>query len=370
MKNLFLPSSLAVLLLTLTLHLRAEVVMTDPLGFNKVTCLTDSDTIVAVPFRPEGSVNTQLSGDPTVNGDSATLTLSLNSLDPALNTNYVKFSSGTRDGRWYDITTNTSNSVTIDLNGDNLTGVTSGDSVVIAKYWTLDTLFPPNQATTAWTEDGGEQIPNGHAIVESPGARAFERRTEVLLPDLAGLGINRGISGIYIIHDNQWKILENDVNPAGDVILYPDITLTIRHPDDVDHPTVFRNAGEVLVDSFTIPLSTQSDGDRDNHIGLLRPVDVTLTKLNLWESGAFVQSLGDRAFERRDILLIFDNSLQSINKSIDITYYHDGNSWLTTEDNGDTNRDDDIIPAGSGFIIRKHQTDAGETAFWQNIPSY
>ncbi|MFN2427032.1 MAG: 30S ribosomal protein S17, partial [Candidatus Binatia bacterium] len=45
-----------------------------------------------------------------------------------------------------------------------------GDRVVIAEYWTLDTLFPPAQATTGWTENTenpGEYIQNGHAVVAS-----------------------------------------------------------------------------------------------------------------------------------------------------------------------------------------------------------
>ena len=354
----------------------AEIIMTSPIGVNKITCLANSDTIVGIPFRKEGSRSTVTSGDPiAVSGqaDLREIPLSASTLGAgSLNQHYLHFTSGTRDGRWYDITANTTTSVTIDLNGDDLTGVVIGDSVTITEYWTLDTLFPPAQATTGWTEDpqnAGVWLPNGNAIVASAGTRAFQRRTELLFPNIEGSGINRSSLVSYYVYNNQWQEVNGDGSDTGNVVIYPDMILTIRQPSTISHPTWYRSSGEVLTTSFSTPLHTQTDVRRDTFVGLPRPIDLTLGELNLWESGAFAQSLGTRAFERRDELLIFDNSNAAINKSSSTTYFHNGTNWLAVGDNT-TNRDTDIIPAGAGFIIRKYQTTGGETAFWNNIAPY
>lgn len=349
--------------------------MADPLGFNKIVCLTNSDTIVGVPFRMQGSPRDLMAGAPGAvegNPDLAEITLQSVNLTPgSLDRHYLKFDGGPRDGRWYDITANSATSVTIDLNGDNLDGVGSGNPVTITEYWTLDTLFPPDQATTSWTENPenpGEMIQNGHAIRASTGTLAFERRTLVLLKNSNGEGINRAASAPFYIVNNQWRDAESDTN-LGDTILYPDSNFTIRHPSSVLHPTTFRSWGEVDTSSHVLPLYTSTSGQRDILIGLPRPIDLTLSELNLWESGAFVQSVGSLAFERRDLLLVFNNEQQSINKSVQHVYYHNGINWL--EAGADQAiRDDALIPAGSGFIVRKYPNVSGETAFWNNTPPY
>jgi hypothetical protein len=350
---------------------------TAPIGFNKVVCLANSDTIVGIPFRQQGSVvttTTNMPGAVVGEPDLAEIHLQISNLTPAgLGKHYLKFEGGTRDGRWYDITGNTASSVTIDLNGDDLTGVTTGNRVVIVEYWTLGTLFPPAQATTAWTEDTespGQFIQNGHAIVASVGTRASARRTELLLPNILGGGINRSAAGFYFIHQSQWKSVGGGEVNQGGTILLPDSILTIRNPSSVNHPTVYRAFGEVVTVSHNIPLHTHIEGQRDTFIGLPRPVDLTLSQLHLWESGAFLQSLNNRASGRRDQLLVFDNSQSSINKSVVAFYYHDGTKWLAVGDNLSSNRNGDVIPSGAGFIIRKYKTDTGQTVFWNNVPSY
>ena len=355
----------------------AEHSMLAPLGFNKIVCLTNSDTIVGVPFRMQGSMRNQLASAPIADpGDPDLFEIPLQSLNltpGALDRHYLKFEGGAREGRWYDITANSATSVTIDLNGDTLDGVTQGDPVILTEYWTLDTLFPPDQATTSWTEhpaNPGEWIQNGHAIVASAGTRAFERRTEVLLPNIDGEGINRSSTGFYFIHQAQWKKVNEQGTEFGSTILPPDSIFTIRNPSSVSHGTVFRISGSVDLSNFTIPLHTSTNSQRDAFIGLPRPVDVTLKELNLWESGAFIQSIGTRAFQRRDELLVYDNAQSSLPKSVVAFYFHDGTNWLAVNDDDKLNRDDDVIPAGSGFIIRKYQTGTGETVFWNNQPSY
>jgi uncharacterized protein (TIGR02597 family) len=347
--------------------LTAQTVFTDPVGFNKVTCLGNSDTIVGVPLRMNGSENSKLSASPVVSGSTATLTLLASNLPIWTgSTRYVKFNSGTKDGSWYDVTSNTANTLTINLNGDNLTGVVTGDSVLMAEYWTLDTLFPPAAATT-------DPATTGHAIVASTGTTLSARRSEILLPDIQGSGINLAVIDKMYIHGGIWK-RSGDTSGAnmGGNKLFPDNFFTIRHPATITTSTVFKSFGEVEVRNFTIPLNTLATGSQDIFVSIPRPIPVSLSQLNLWQSGpnsAFVASTGTGLSGRRDMLYVFDNTLAARNKAPSVTYYHNGTSWLKVGD-GTVNHDADIIPAGVGIMIRKFRTVGGGSVDWKNLSPY
>jgi uncharacterized protein (TIGR02597 family) len=354
---------LAALLLIAALPAVAQSVTSDPIGFNKVSCLSNSDTIVGVPLRKEGSQSTKLAADPVVAGDSATLAVTATLGAGQFTKHYAKFVGGAKDGHWYDITANDTNSITIGLNGDTLTGAVAADPLVIAEHWTLGTLFDPAIATT-------DPTTTGHAIVASLGTLAFQRRTEILLPDLAGTGVNRAAASKYYIVSGEWRLSGDPTNAnKNELILNPDSYFIIRHPATVTANTTFRSLGEVETKNWTIALASLTTGQQDTYISLLRPVPVTLSELNLWQSGAFVASAGTLAFQRRDVLLVFDNATAAQNKSASATYYHNGTNWLKVND-GTTVHDSTVIPAGFGFIVRKYMTATGATSFWKNIPYY
>lgn len=349
---------------------------TAPIGFNKVVCLTNSDTIVGVPFRQQGSLSSLLSASPAVVPgfpDLAEIPLQISTLTPGgLGQHYVKFEGGTRDGRWYDITANTASSATINLNGDTLDGVVEGDRVVITQYWTLDTLFPPDQATTGWTENlenPGEWIQNGHAIMASTSTLGSGRRTEILLPNLTAEGINIPSEGRYYIHNGIWKRSSSGNTSFDNTIIYPDTHFRISHPSSVTYTTTFRSAGEVEMSVMSIPLSTRQTTSQDNYIALGRPVSVTLNDLNLLGTDAFVSSTNTLGSGRQDELLVFDNALQLRNKAPSARFFVHNGIWKLSG-GGNTDRGGELIDAGLGIIIRKSTTLSGSTVFWTNTPSY
>ncbi len=354
--------------------LTAQTAVTEPLGLNKITCLTNSDTIVGVPFRQQGSQTSTLASAPVVNGDVATLTLSLDSLNASgLTKHFVKFNSGTKNGCFYDITANTANTLTIALNGDALTGAVSGNSVVISEFWTLDTLFPPAGVTTLWTETptgSGNWVPNGNAIVASASTLATARRTEVLIPDVVSSGTNLPAEGRYYVSGGTWKRSNSGTTNYGNIVkLYPDTLFTISQPSTVARSTIFRSIGEVELGSMVIPLSTRDNLAQDNFIAIPRPLSVTLEGLNLRQSGAFMTSASTLTTARRDQLLVFNNDLQLKNKTPSATYYVSGGTWKLV--NGGTADQGTVsIPAASGFIVRKYQVAGHPTAFWTNTPTY
>lgn len=371
MKRLSLKS---VALLLVPLCLTAEAVTTEPIGFNKVTCLTNSDTVVGVPLRQQGSLRSKLTAVPSVEDDSATITLTTGALTAgALTGHYLKFIDGPRAGRWYDIQTtpaNTTSTLTIDLNGDTLGAATTGDAVLIAEYWTLETLFPPAGATTSWTEtpaSSGNWVPNGHAIVASSSASLTQRRTELMFANNVGTGTDRLSTELYYITGGLWR-RPSIAGSMGNQVISPDTFFTIRHLPAVAHSTVFRSVGEVEVGEFNIPLATNTVGKRDTHVAIPRPIDLRLDQLNLVESGAFVTSATASLTQRRDELLVYDNLASGLNKIPTIAYYHTGGNWRKIGTSEPQN--DQVIPAGAGFVIRKHPTVSGETIMWNNTASY
>ena len=363
------------LLLSATGMVAAESVFTNPLGWNNVTCLNDSDTIVGVPLRIQGSQTTfSLASAPTIDAGSATLTLSSGNLTPSgLTRHYVKFKSGTKSGSFYDITANDATTITINLNGDVLTGATTGDSVGIVEYWTLDTLFPPAEATTDWTETpegSGNWVQNGNAIVASTNIFPTGRFTEILLPRTGTEGINLAPEGRYFVYNGQWHRSTSGFEDFGSTILYPDTLLTIRNPPTVAHPTVFKNLGDVETGPLVIPLGTREAGPQDNYIAVPRPLDVTLEELNLRQSpGAFMPSTDLFPGGRRDEVLVFKNEDQLLNKAPEARYFVLNGVWLRST-KGFVDYGSAVIPAGSGIIIRKYQVAGGVTSFWKNTPTY
>jgi uncharacterized protein (TIGR02597 family) len=242
--------------------------------------------------------------------------------------------------------------------------VAGDQAVLIAEYWTLDTLFPPAQATT-------DPATTGHAIVASTSGLASGRRTELLLPSLTGVGTNLAASATFFIFNNAWRRQGQAINSQfGGQVLYPDTLFTIRHPLAVTSPTTFRCVGDVELRNFTIPLRSRTDGRQDNFVALIRPVNVALDDLNLAGSNAFISSTSAIASGRRDELLVFNNAAALRNKAASATYFHFNGAWRKQGQAATLDFGRDEIPAGAGFLIRKFQTTTGETVFWTNQPGF
>lgn len=373
---------LITLILLLSGQLLAQTTVSNPSGYNNVQCLASSDTIVGVPMRVQGSRTTTLTAAPSIAGGSATLTLATGSLAAgALTNNYLKFKTGYRNGRFYNITGNTTNTVTINLNGDTLSdtggSVAIGDYVLIAQYWTLNTLLPAANATTAWTQipSGSKNyVQNGTAVVASTSSTT---NTQVLLPNLAGTGINIAPAGTYFVLNGVWNSTTTGTTDEGNTVLYPDTYIIVRHPTTVSYNTVFSNLGEVEKGYLTIPLTTQATAQQDSSVAIPRPVGVTLSGLNLIQSGDFMASTGTASSltstTLRDVLFVFGNTTKALNKaassSSTIAYYNYQGSWLKVG-GGTTNYNSTVIPAGTGMIVRKYKVTGAPTTLWNDPPTY
>jgi uncharacterized protein (TIGR02597 family) len=343
------------LLIATSPSISAQTVATKPAGFYSVQLLGNSDTIVSIPFARPASASGRVQGisDNTISVQGAppwTPGQFVYSAGVQSNTYHVRLLSGPKEGAYFPVIGNGADTLTVDLGGDSLDAVTSGTRLAVIPYWTLGTAFP-----------------NGQGVFSSPSV--FNRRTEVLIPNFTGSGINLSASRLYFYLDDgvnppHWRYQGGgSVNRTDDVLL-PDVYFIVRH--NVATNTLFKPKGMVPMSKLSIPLNTQADSRQDNPVALARPVAVTLNDSGLLENNAFTP--GTSAFNRGDEILVFDNSVVAKNKSAAAIYYR-LDTWRRLGASGDFGETPVFVPA-TGVVIRKVQAEGGPTYFWMNTPGY
>lgn len=349
-------SALSALILALGLHSAAVAqVTTAPVGFNTVTCLPNSDTYCSVPFAQNWEFQGVLSINPSVAGDAATLTPQASvswTENQYANLYFVRMLTGAKAGMYYQISTNATGTLTIDLAGSDLVGVASGDAFAISKFWTLGTLFPPATQTT---------------IVASTSTAGPGRRTEILIPDIFSNGVNLAPSRKFFINGGAWKESTGGFPVSDNFILSPDTYFIVRHNHaSITAPTTFTAVGMVELNPVAVPLATlPGTSKQDNAVTFGRPVPVKLKDLKLISSGAFLGSSGTAGPGRRDELLVYDNSVPVVNRAPSATYFYNAttSNWRQST-TGFPVADDVELPPSAGILIRKYQTATGSTATW------
>ena len=363
--------SLSILVASSGLLVAQSEMVCDPVGFNKIPCPTNSDTIVGVPLRAKGSQKATLSAlpDTTTIPGSAILSVAGSpgwTAGAYAGTHFVKFTSGAIDGSFYAVTANTADTLTVDLNGDDVSAVVATDTILLAAYWTLNTLFPPADATT-------DPATTKIAIVASTTRFTTGRMTELLLPDLQGDGTNLAPNQTFYILSGVWRKPGDTTTDYGTTRIHPDSYFIVRHTSRVTAGTTYLCLGEVEMGNFGIPLSTQSttglNTRQDNFVAVPRPINLTLNQLGLVPD-AFVASTTRFTTGRKDELLVFNNASQAFNKAASATYYYYNNAWRKQGADYTIDFGTDVIPAGAGFMVRKAPTAGGVTSFWKNPATY
>jgi uncharacterized protein (TIGR02597 family) len=339
---------------------QAVDVVTDPVGFYSTPCLSNSDTYVSIPFiRPPealGMVGSWAGNTITISnvtwtpGQWATPSTP-NGYYPY----YVQLLSGSKEGAYYTITNSGTSTLSVILNPEDLTSVAVGDRVQICPFWTLNTVYP-----------------GGTGVVASVSAASSGRRTSILFPNMVSNGINLGVANEYYYYNGAWR-RSLPVTPStsnfNDVVILPDQYIIVRQNNSAD-TTTNTAIGQVLMTKARIPLYANTDVQQDNAIGLYRPSVQTLNDTGL--TNAFTASVGTASSQRRDTLLIFDNTQQTKNKGASQVFYYYNSGWRralpvtpSSVDFGQTN----VLTPGMGFIIRKY-TNSTPTWIWVNSANY
>ncbi len=358
--------------LQLTFTAKSQTEVTAPVGFTTTSLLANSDTLINVPFfrtaEFAGAVQSITGNVITVAGGPAwTGNQFVYAANTQPNTYFVLIgdggSSNPKEGHFYTITANGSNTLTVDTTNDNLTGITANTSLMVIPYWTLSTIFPDAKMNVSFT----------------PTTTTSSYKTQVLVPNNSANGINLP-STTYFFSNNVngssgnigWRILGDNTTNHGDDPLMPNSYFNVRNLNGA--PTLpLRGLGSVVTGKVATILRTAAATQQDNDVSMVRPVGVTLNQSGLGPGdGSFVATV--RLNQLKDQLLIFNNAQARHNKKPSAMYiYYGGTSgspgWKK-KGAGTSDHGNDVIPAGSAIVIRKARTTSGDSVVWTNSPTY
>ena len=309
----------------------AQEVYSATIGAVAVTVPSDSDVMVALPFKQEklagGAVSSASSGEATL--AAGTLAAGAYNSSGGVASHFLYVEDGALEGRYFDILSNTA--TTIELDADDLTGLV-GSNFSIRAHWTLGSLFP-----------------EGIGYVEE--LEAGLRQVELILPDVASVGGGLAASRIFYFYDAAWREVGKPLADAVDgTVVNPGSAFVVRNNGSADLDYYF--FGEVEYGPLAIPLVSSSE-TVDNFVALGRPLGLTLDELQLPTSGAFGAD---------DRLLVYP---MDGGKNLSPTVYQYTNNMWQVENGDGSNVGSTVINAGQGIAVRK-AADSDSTNYWVN----
>jgi uncharacterized protein (TIGR02597 family) len=353
----------------------------EPVGFTSVSCLSNSDTYVSLPFTraPEfvGAIagTTDGSGTGTINMSGTTGWSSNQFVYGGTQHNHyyalIGPGGGAKEGHTYNITGNSATALTVDTSADNLGSIPANTQVLVIPHWTLATVFPASDAAVSFT----------------PTTSSATYKTQIL-PNFTFPGSNLPAGPAYFFSSNVdgttsntgWRMVGDNTTDHGDDVITPNSYFVVRNNNNA--PTLpFNSVGSVLTKKFATLLTSSSSQIKDNAAAMIRPVDVALTATGLSPAdGSFVATTmaksqkNDGRIALKDQLLLFDNRQVAMNKAPAAVYYYlsatgKATGWKLSGD-GLSSHDSDVIPAGTALVIRKAKTPSNQSVFWVNAPTY
>ena len=336
-KSLTAMATAALLLTAVTSYGQDNVV-----GFTKVTVPASSDVLVSVPFTAAPAATMTVTGK---DGTSLTVGDTLTANQYAT-TYYIRMTSGTAEGRWSTVTSNTTSTLVL-TDTSFLSDVANGDTFKVFAHATLDGVFPAEL--------------KGRAYEAS--ASLLARKTEVLVPS-SNPGINKSAGATYYYYNNAWrKVGASPAVNQGGTVLSPDSYFIVRNNGGTQLTFVSAGTVQAIALARVIPTDT-SKNDVPAVTGRVTPV--TLAQLGLGGTAAFQTSTS--ILTRKDELLVFDNGATGINKSAAATYFYYNGAWRKVGASPATSFDGEVLPAGAAVIIRKAAGTAGSSTWTQVSP--
>jgi uncharacterized protein (TIGR02597 family) len=349
----------SVLFLVATGNVRAAEVFSPVFGFMKFDCPANSDTVVSAPFHPAPRWAGRAAGSPADQGGGR-VRLSLKD-SPAFAVNelassphflYCRDTSGVHRGRHFRIVANGASTIDVTASLADLGTLTTDGLVSVIPAWTLETLFPPGSQTTL------------HA---STGPLATDRVSELLFFDGTTLGTSLAPSRRFYVTATDWFEVGTFAD-AGNTVIEPGQAFLIRHPAGVAMTTFVPNQ-QVYGGLVTVAIGgAAAQTGRDTMIGLPRPVSITLDQLD-FAPGQFVESATTAPGDRKDQLLVFDNTEALRNKQPDAVYFRSGGQWLSAAPGFPVSGSQPIEPS-AGLLVRRAAGTGTTPILWVNSPTY
>ena len=277
----------------------ADVAYSPPVGGFTTVAAANSDTLVSPTLAREaawrGTVSGATSSEITISNEAWTA----GQFAPGAETYYIRLLSGSLAGQYFVVTGNTTNAVTVDAAGFDLSQITAGDSAEVVPFWTLGTLYPANQVGTAFIAS----------------ANPLNVQTQLLFFDGDSEGINRASSAIYYFYNGAWRKAGASTALSFDnTIVFPD-TYFIHRNKDASTTLVY--VGRVQPGALGTVLEARSERN-DNFVALSFPVDVTLNDSGL--AAAITPSANPLLVQ--DQLLVFSSEGAGYNRAASAIYYY------------------------------------------------
>lgn len=312
-----------------------------PVGGVSIAAPANSDRLISVPFARKskwlGTVSVVSASDITVTGAPNWAANAFISSGQ----HYARLLTGVHKGHYFSIAANTASTLTVDSAGLNLSLIGAGDTVEIAPYWTLSSVFPASDAGTSFVAS------------TSPATR----QTELLFLDPNYIGINQPAAFTYFFYNGAWRKFGANLSLSfDDTIIYPDVYFIQRN---MASATRLISTGRVQPSALGTIL-VASTAQNDNIVALAHPVDVTLNQSGLMASGFTASTV---VYARKDELLWFNPASTGFNNPAVATYFYYNGAWRKFGANLSHDFGDSVtLKAGHGFIVRKAAN--GTTAPW------
>jgi uncharacterized protein (TIGR02597 family) len=259
---------------------------------------------------------------------------------------YVLIGGGNFEGRHFEVTANSANSLTVDIGVETITGagnVENGTPVQLIPYWTLDTVFENGEGVHTKTS----------AFAPNP--------SEVLLYDTNSAfypGINPPKEKTFFRLNTQWRRVGFGAQTFNHMPLDKDMPLVLRH--NTSDATEVVNMGTVPTTDFRTVLQTlAANQQQDNPIALSIPVPVTLDGSNLQNSG-FEHSAG---FTRKDELLVINHTAALQNRPATETYYFQG-TWRKVGQGATDFGNTAVFTLDTSVLIRRAANPVVSSVIW------
>jgi uncharacterized protein (TIGR02597 family) len=376
------PLALAALLVGASVSQAQTTAFTDPVGYYTLNVTAASDNILSLPMvRDAEFAGTVASGAGTITATGFTAlagTVSPNwgtapkqwvyvAGSAQTKTYYVEFTSGQLKGLYYKIVDNSSNVLTLDTEGDDLTNhpinaapaaLAAGDSFKIRPYWRIRDVFE-NAGTPTIEPRPNFGVP----------------KDDILIPDYVNVGINKAASTtIFYVNDTVtpnigWRSSSNPVTDRGDTILRPNEAFVLRRRNA--SPSSITNLGSVqMIRSISFIPGGDGVKGNDTYISINRPASVTLDASGLRSADQSVSVIRDSIDPDLpgDRLMAFTPGTTGFNNPPGRTYiYLQGSGWRQIPAN--TPAGSTLLEPGTAYVVRK-MTTAASGRDWINDPNY
>lgn len=326
-------------------------------GYLKIECRGGADTRVSAPFHRVAAWSGPLTIAPQAGSGGAVLLsvtlpveIGVGAFSATPHWVLCREPSSTA-GRHFRVTAHHGSSLDVEGSVADWTGIAAGARIEVIPSWTLDSLFPPGQQSTFHL---------------STGRLAPERGSELLLFNEVGRGTKLAPSRRFFITATGWTSADGFV-AAGETTIAPGQAFLIRHPAGAA-TTEFVVSEQVYGDVVRLGLRVSGGRGQDTTLAPPRPVKVALGTLDLGP-GFFEESASTDPADRKDELLVFDNTAPGINKLPSAVFFRTGGQWIR-DTAGFPTANLVTLELSTGLVIRKASGVMDVTVQWPHAAPY